>query len=413
MEQPILPGEDPHGVASSGRPALIRPPGRCPLSPQPSPFSLASTLAERRPTVAGVTAADVVEALLFAVGTGVLAQDETRSFGELGVDSLARIEICKRVQDRYGTDIESRLTEDTTPAGLSSIIEELARPQDPRPRGIAGRSARTRTENHIEIAAPIGYVWAATLDVRGWPDLFPEYASVEVLDENGSSVKFRLTTHPDENGNSWSWVSRRRWNGKTWTARAWRLETGHCEFMRLHWTFESLEADRTRMNWVQEFRMKPTAPLDDEAMAARINTNSAVQMRTIARHIEQRRCQVRDWATTKSVLARGGDLRTLVGPASCGAAFGISGFVELQPGERIDEHLHPYSEEHLLLVSGLGEVDIDDQPIPLRPQQAVLVPRNVRHRLRNTGDEALVAVFALSPLAPRPELGHVDTERRS
>ena len=35
---------------------------------------------------------------------------------------------------------------------------------------------------------------------------------------------------------------------------------------------------------------------------------------------------------------------------------------------------------------------------------------NVRHRLMNQGTEEVAIVFHLSPLAPRPELGHVDTE---
>ncbi|GAB2811591.1 cupin domain-containing protein [Lentzea nigeriaca] len=340
-----------------------------------------------------------VEDLLRAVGTTVLAQDDGTPFGDLGVDSLARMEISKRVQDRYGGDIEDLLTEDTTPAALRKIINRLA-----------GRRPIARTENHVEIAAPIGYVWAAVNDVRRWTELFTEYASVEVLAEGENWVTFRLTLHPDANGVSWSWVSRRRWNRDKWTVRAWRIERGNFEFMRLRWSFEQLAPDRTRMTWAQEFRMKPTAPLDDAAMVQRINTGSAVQMEIIARRIEERRRTVRTWDTTSSVRKRGGDMRTLIGPAACGSAYGISGFVELAPGERIDEHLHPYSEEHLLIVSGQAEIDLEDTPVPLQAKQGVLVPRNVRHRLRNTGDVPLVAVFALSPLAPRPELGHVDTE---
>lgn len=347
----------------------------------------------------GSPVAGEVEDLLHAVGTMVSARDDGTPFGELGVDSLARIEICKRVQDRYGSDIENLLTEDTTPAALREIIG-----------GLAARRPPARTENQVEIAAPIGYVWAAVNDVRRWTELFTEYAAVEVLAEGENWVTFRLTLHPDANGVSWSWVSRRRWNRDNWTVRAWRIEHGNFEFMRLRWTFEQLAPDRTRMTWVQEFRMKPTAPLDDAAMTRRINANSAAQMEIIARRIEQRRHGVRTWEDTPSVRARGGDMRTLIGPAACGSAYGISGFVELAPGERINEHLHPYSEEHLLVVSGQAEIDLDGTPFPLGPRQGVLVPRNVRHRLRNTGSGPLVAVFALGPLAPRPELGHVDTE---
>ena len=38
------------------------------------------------------------------------------------------------------------------------------------------------------------------------------------------------------------------------------------------------------------------------------------------------------------------------------------------------------------------------------------IPINMKHRLVNDGDEEAFIVFHLGPLAPRPELGHVDTE---
>lgn len=350
--------------------------------------------------------ADEVATLLMAVGTSLSAGDEDRSFTELGVDSLARIEISKRVEGRFGVDIETQLGEDTTPAVLRSIIDGLASGVDAHRRG----AEPARTKNSIEIAAPIGFVWDCTIDVRSWPELFTEYASVEVLAETPNSVDFRLTMHPDENGKVWSWVSRRRWNPDSRTVRAWRLERGPFEFMRLRWNFEELSTDRTRMTWVQEFRMKPDAPLDDAGMTARLNKNSATQMSIIAHRIEARRSAVQDWESTQSVRARGGDMRTLIAPRTPGAAFGISGFVELAPGERVREHYHPYSEEHLLLIDGQVNVDIDGVPKLLLPRQALLVPRNVRHKVRNTGDRSAVLVFALSPLAPRPDLGHVDTE---
>lgn len=39
-----------------------------------------------------------------------------------------------------------------------------------------------------------------------------------------------------------------------------------------------------------------------------------------------------------------------------------------------------------------------------------MIPLNMRHRFRNVGDVEARMVFHLGPLAPRPELGHVDTE---
>ncbi|MFI6327363.1 cupin domain-containing protein [Micromonospora chersina] len=107
---------------------------------------------------------------------------------------------------------------------------------------------------------------------------------------------------------------------------------------------------------------------------------------------------------------RGGELRMLLGPKTVGSTSGFMGVATLAPGERIAEHYHPYSEEFLYVVRGAITVDLDDRPVPVAAGEALFVPRHVRHRLRNTGDEPAEVVFHLGPLAPRPELGHVDTE---
>jgi putative monooxygenase len=107
---------------------------------------------------------------------------------------------------------------------------------------------------------------------------------------------------------------------------------------------------------------------------------------------------------------RGGDLRVLLSPRTCGATAGFGGALTLRPAEYVSEHYHPYSEEFLFVVRGELEMTLDGEPVALRRDDALMVPRNVRHRLVNTGDEDAFVVFHTSPLAPRPELGHVDTE---
>ncbi|MFF3852386.1 cupin domain-containing protein [Micromonospora sp. NPDC002575] len=107
---------------------------------------------------------------------------------------------------------------------------------------------------------------------------------------------------------------------------------------------------------------------------------------------------------------RGGELRVLLGPRTVGSTSGFMGVAALAPGERIAEHYHPYSEEFLYVARGAITVDLDDRPVPLAAGAGLFVPVNVRHRLRNTGEEPAEVVFHLGPLAPRPELGHVDTE---
>lgn len=107
---------------------------------------------------------------------------------------------------------------------------------------------------------------------------------------------------------------------------------------------------------------------------------------------------------------RGGDIRVLLGPRTVGSTAGFLGVANLAPGERIAEHYHPYSEEFLYVARGELVVDLDDEPVPVRTGEALYVPVNVRHRLRNVADGPAEVVFQLGPLAPRPELGHVDTE---
>jgi putative monooxygenase len=107
---------------------------------------------------------------------------------------------------------------------------------------------------------------------------------------------------------------------------------------------------------------------------------------------------------------RGAEIRVLLGPRTVGSTSGFLGVAALEPGERINEHYHPYSEEFLYVARGAITVDLDDRPVPVAAGEALYVPVNVRHRLRNTGAERAEVVFQLGPLAPRPELGHVDTE---
>jgi putative monooxygenase len=97
-------------------------------------------------------------------------------------------------------------------------------------------------------------------------------------------------------------------------------------------------------------------------------------------------------------------------PATVGSTSGFMGVAIIEPGERIGEHYHPYSEEFVYVISGHLEVDLDGEPHELRPEQGLLIPRHMRHRFRNVGTEQARMVFHLGPLAPRPELGHVDTE---
>ncbi|MGY1824445.1 cupin domain-containing protein [Geodermatophilus sp. SYSU D00079] len=107
---------------------------------------------------------------------------------------------------------------------------------------------------------------------------------------------------------------------------------------------------------------------------------------------------------------RGGDIRVLLSPASVGATAGFLGTLTLEPGEVVTEHWHPYSEEFLYCQSGDVLLTLDGEERRLTTESAVHIPIGVRHRIVNDSSATATFVFLCGPLAPRPELGHVDTE---
>jgi putative monooxygenase len=107
---------------------------------------------------------------------------------------------------------------------------------------------------------------------------------------------------------------------------------------------------------------------------------------------------------------RGGDVRTLLSPKSVGSTSGFMGVATIPPGDKISEHYHPYSEEFIYCVRGNMIARLDGTPHEVRAGQGLFIPINVKHRLMNEGSEEVFIVFHLGPLAPRPDMGHVDTE---
>jgi aromatase len=143
------------------------------------------------------------------------------------------------------------------------------------------------TDNAILIEAPVDVVWEAMNDVERWPELFTEYASAEILERDGDTVRFRLTTHPDpeHGGQVWSWVSERTADPSAYCSRSHRIETGPFEYMQIEWSFAAVDGG-TRMRWRQQFAMKPEAPADDAGAQDYLNRNTRIQMQVIKERLE-------------------------------------------------------------------------------------------------------------------------------
>lgn len=208
--------------------------------------------------------------------TGVPAEelrldDPDLTIEEVGVDSLGLLNVLTEVENRYDIRLDAEgLTR--LPEILALINEKLAPPS-------------ARTENGIVIDAPLDLVWDLTNDVADWPNLFSEYAAAEILHRDGDTVRFRLTMHPEEDGTVWSWVSERVMDRAAGEVRAHRVETGPFDFMHIHWTYRQTDAG-VELRWVQEFHLRPEAPVDDETMAGHINRNSKVQLALIKERVE-------------------------------------------------------------------------------------------------------------------------------
>lgn len=143
--------------------------------------------------------------------------------------------------------------------------------------------------NSVLINVPVDAVFELTNNVRLWPELFTEYASCEVLEEQENSVTFQLTTHPDESGTQWSWNSTR------WTDAARKSthserdpSSGPFQKMAINWWYNPVGETATVMTWEQEFTMKPGAPFSDEHATHHLDSQTKIQQSIIKKRVEER-----------------------------------------------------------------------------------------------------------------------------
>ena len=71
--------------------------------------------------------------------------------------------------------------------------------------------------------------------------------------------------------------------------------------------------------------------------------------------------------------------------------------VVLLPGQGHERHNHPDADEVLYVLAGAGDQMVDDgEPFPVRPGQAIWIPKGQFHSTVNTGWEplSLLAIYA-------------------
>ena len=96
-------------------------------------------------------------------------------------------------------------------------------------------------------------------------------------------------------------------------------------------------------------------------------------------------------------FSSGRHTRVFIGPQSPVQAENfVSGFVIIEPGGRVPLHEHEQEEVYYVL-KGRGKMTVGEETQTMQAVSAVYIPSNIRHTLRNSGDEELHMLFVYSP----------------
>ena len=104
-------------------------------------------------------------------------------------------------------------------------------------------------------------------------------------------------------------------------------------------------------------------------------------------------------------LPQGSWSRMLVTSASTGGNRSSLGYSVFTPGTILTPVRHE-TEEVAYVVSGRGELRLDEEAVGFAPGDALFIPPGIWHAVANTGDEDVVMVFGF----PHPD--YPPTERR-
>jgi mannose-1-phosphate guanylyltransferase/mannose-6-phosphate isomerase len=66
--------------------------------------------------------------------------------------------------------------------------------------------------------------------------------------------------------------------------------------------------------------------------------------------------------------------------------------ITIDVGGQLSYQTHKHRQEHWVVISGEGEVTLNDQKISLKPGQSIHIPTGAKHRIRNPGGEPLIFI---------------------
>lgn len=96
-------------------------------------------------------------------------------------------------------------------------------------------------------------------------------------------------------------------------------------------------------------------------------------------------------------IAHGGAIAQMILDRRTLKEIGFLAIARLDKGRTIEAHRDPMEEIYFIL-SGQGEMTVDDETRPVKPGDAVWIPTGSLHQLTNTGEEPLVILVPASPV---------------
>ena len=95
-------------------------------------------------------------------------------------------------------------------------------------------------------------------------------------------------------------------------------------------------------------------------------------------------------------LAHGGAIAQMILDRRTLKEIGFLAIASLKPGKEIEAHVDPMEEIYFVL-SGSGEMRVDEEAREVKPGDAVWIPVGSSHALLNNGDEDCVVLVVASP----------------
>jgi len=95
-------------------------------------------------------------------------------------------------------------------------------------------------------------------------------------------------------------------------------------------------------------------------------------------------------------LAHGGAIAQMILDRRVLKEIGFLAIATLEPGKEIEAHVDPM-EEIYFVMTGSGEMRVDDESRHVVPGDATWIPVGSSHSLFNSGDETLVILVVASP----------------